>query len=248
MAKSKTTPSGTGVDLGKLFTGALQALSQNQDRLNQLDGTNGDHGDNMVQIFQVAANALSKKKNQPAEKSLAYAAQQVRQLPSGSAQVYANGFENAASTFKGKQIGPQDITTLLSALLSVSPKAGVSQTAPQAQADPFASLLGGLMGGQQAQVGNQQQADPLASLLGGLTGGQQAQEGTEQKVDIASMLLSGGLAFLQAKQSGQDSMTAGVQALLSASPLGQVEHRKESATLVTQGILSVLPQLLGAKK
>jgi len=248
MAKSKTAPLKSGLDLGKLFGGALQALSENRDQLNQMDGMNGDHGDNMVQIFQVAANALSKKKSQPAEKSLAYAAQQVRQLPSGSAQVYASGFENAASTFKGKQIGPQDVTTLLSTLLSVSPQAGGSQTAQQPQADPFASLLGGLMGGQQAQAGTQPQADPFASLLGGLMGGQQAQEGTEQKADIASMLLQGGLAFLQSKQAGQDTMAAGLQALLSASPLGQVPHRKESASLVTQGILSVLPQLLGAKK
>jgi hypothetical protein len=52
---------------------------------------------------------------------------------------------------------------------------------------------------------------------------------------------------MQAKQSGDDTLGAGMKALLSASSLGQAEHRQQSATLITEGLLSVLPELLKSK-
>lgn len=216
------TPSkaSTEVDLAHLFSTVAQTLTGSQERLNSMDGYNGDHGTNMVDIFQIAAAALSKQQGKPPEKALGYAAKQVRKLPSGSAQVYATGFENAAAQFKGQStLGANDVSNLLTTLLGLG---GSAQAAPQPTP----------------------QADPLAAFLGTLTG-DTAERPTADEDTLLENLLEGGMAFLQAKQQGQDDMAAGLQALITASPLGEVPHRQESASLVVTGLLNALPGMLG---
>jgi hypothetical protein len=211
------------LDLAQLFGSVAQSLSGSQERLNGMDGYNGDHGTNMFTIFQTAADALSKQQGKSPEKALGYAANQVRKLPSGSAQVYATGFEDAAARFKGQStLGANDVSNLLTTLLGLG---GAEQAALQpAQPAP--------------------QANPLAALLGSLTGGTTESAATEEDT-LLENIFEGGLAFLQAKQEGQDDMGAGLQALIAASPLGEVPHRQESASLVVTGLLNALPGLLG---
>lgn len=51
----------------------------------------------MVQIFDVVQKAVARKKSVTPSEQLAYASQQLRQkASSGSAQVYAEGLENAS--------------------------------------------------------------------------------------------------------------------------------------------------------
>lgn len=208
-------------DLVKMFGSALDLLSNNKKELNQLDGHNGNHGDNMVQIFDVITSALSDKKDEPVEKSLSHAAKKVRKINSGSAQAYAGNLEEAANLVKGKKLDVTQVATLLTTLL------GAGQAA-KPEPEPKA-------------------ADPLGALLGGLLGGGQKEASQDSAPDWGSLLLQGGMAFMQAKQSGDDTLGAGMKALLSASSLGQSEHRQESATLITEGLLSVLPELLKSK-
>jgi hypothetical protein len=206
-------------DLIKMFGSALELLSNNKKDLNKLDGHNGNHGDNMVQIFDVITNALSDKKDEPVERSLGHAAKQVRKINSGSAQAYAGNLEEAANQVKGNKLDVAQVATLLTTLL------GAGQ-AVKAEPEP--------------------KADPLGALLGGLLGGGE-KESSQEAPDWGSLLLQGGMAFMQAKQSGDDTVGAGMKALLSASSLGQSEHRQQSATLITEGLLSVLPELLKSK-
>lgn len=219
-----TSSSSAGLDLAQLFESVAQTLSENQDRLNNMDSYNGDHGTNMFNIFQVAAEALGKQQGKPPAKALSYTANQVRKLPSGSAQVYANGFEQAAAQFKGQsQLGANDVTGLLTTLLGLG---GAGQSMPQASSQPTP------------------QANPLASLLGALTGDATDSPATDEDT-LMENLLQGGLAFLQARQQGEDNIAAGLQALIAASPLGEVQHRQESASLVVTGLLNALPGLRG---
>ena len=51
----------TELDLSQLFGSLVQSLTQNKDHLNSLDEHNGDHGDNIVKIFEVAADAMAKR-------------------------------------------------------------------------------------------------------------------------------------------------------------------------------------------
>ncbi len=206
-------------DLIKMFGSALELLSNNKKDLNKLDGHNGNHGDNMVQIFDVITSALSDKKDEPVERSLSHAAKQVRKINSGSAQAYAGNLEEAANQVKGNKLDVTQVATLLTTLLGA---------------------------GQAAKPEPEPKADPLGALLGGLLGGGE-KETSQEAPDWGSLLLQGGMAFMQAKQSGDDTVGAGMKALLSASSLGQSEHRQQSATLITEGLLSVLPELLKSK-
>ncbi|MFT3893318.1 MAG: hypothetical protein QM730_16955 [Anaerolineales bacterium] len=47
-----------GLDLASLFNVATQALAANQSTLNQADTENQNHGDNMVQAFNMITQAL----------------------------------------------------------------------------------------------------------------------------------------------------------------------------------------------
>ena len=52
-------PTSSGIDLAQLFGAAAQALTANQSALNQADAGNGNHGDNMAQMFQLITQAVN---------------------------------------------------------------------------------------------------------------------------------------------------------------------------------------------
>jgi len=51
-----------GVDLAKVFGAVAKTLGENRDSLNQADDYNHDHGDHMVQTFDVITRAMKEKK------------------------------------------------------------------------------------------------------------------------------------------------------------------------------------------
>jgi hypothetical protein len=117
-------------------------------------------------------------------------------------------------------------------LLIQSLLGGGQQAAPQSQAD----LLGALMGGQQSapQSGG--------DLLGSLLGGQQSQSaggGLSDGIDVGD-LLNAGMAFMNAKQQGQDNLQAALSALMSAGPMAQKPHRQQSGQVVANALLQAI--------
>ncbi len=208
------------IDLLKLFQTVTSNLSQNQANLNQADTYNHDHGDHMVEIFQVITQAMQEKKGSDPADQLAYASQLLRNKKSGSAQLYAQNLSNASQQFSGKSITPENIGLLLQ------------------------SLLGGQAPNQSQQ--NAPANDPLSAILGGLTGGQnQAQDG-EPSID-ANDLLNAGLAFMQAKQGGSNNLEAAVNALVSSSAMGNSDHRSQSGALVANSVLQLLGSMSKGK-
>jgi len=208
------------IDLLKLFQTVTSNLSQNQANLNQADTYNHDHGDHMVEIFQVITQAMQEKKGSDPADQLAYASQLLRNKKSGSAQLYAQNLSNASQQFSGKSITPDNIGLLLQ------------------------SLLGGQAPNQSQQ--NAPANDPLSAILGGLTGGQnQAQDG-QPSID-ANDLLNAGLAFMQAKQGGSNNLEAAVNALVSSSAMGNSDHRSQSGALVANSVLQLLGSMSKGK-
>jgi hypothetical protein len=208
------------IDLLKLFQTVTSNLSQNQANLNQADTYNHDHGDHMVEIFQVITQAMQEKKGSDPADQLAYASQLLRNKKSGSAQLYAQNLSNASQQFSGKSITPDNIGLLLQSLLG-------GQTPNQSQQNAPAN-------------------DPLSAILGGLTGGQnQAQDG-QPSID-ANDLLNAGLAFMQAKQGGSNNLEAAVNALVSSSAMGNSDHRSQSGALVANSVLQLLGSMSKAK-
>ncbi len=206
------------LDLVNLFQTVASTLAQNQQSLNQADTFNHNHGDNMVQMFEMISKAMLEQKNADPASQLAHAAQVLSQGKSGSAQVYARGLTQAAQEFKGqKQINPEDVLKLITSL----------------------------MGGGQASTGRPSAgiAEVLSTLLSS-SGAQSQQDSGEIGIDD---LLTAGLAFMNAKQQGKSNMDALVQAMVSDSPMSESQHRSQSGALVANTLLQAITALAGRK-
>ena len=208
------------LNLAKLFQSVGKTMLENKNSLNEADTGNHDHGDNMVQIFNIASKAMQAKKGATPSEQLAYAGQQLQSsLKSGSAQLYAEGLARAAQQFKGKKkIGPEDAMPMIQALM------GSAQSSPQSQVD-------------------ESTADPLGSLLGtlggGLLGGQSEKSGAGGGVDVND-LLTAGMAFMQSRQRGDSTVESLVDAFMAGSQMSSSPARVESGKLVANTLLQVI--------
>jgi hypothetical protein len=170
----------------------------------------------MVQIFDLIQKAVTKKSDAPVNDQLAYASEVVeKEASSGSAKLYAEGLAKAASNFKGTDLNADNISMLVNGLMNVS------QSAQSEQDSGSGNLLG--------------------SLLSGLTGGDQEAEG-ENALGMDD-LLRAGMAFYQSKQDGDSNMEAMMDALMAASPLGEVTHRSQSGSIVASTIMKFAQSL-----
>ena len=214
---------GQNVDLAKLFGSVVTTLDQNKTALNKADSYNHDHGDNMVQIFEVVTQAVKAKSNATPAEQLAYASELLQaESQSGSAKLYAQGLQDASSKFEGKKAVTTDSAIdLLQALMGTQTKVAPEALKSQAQqaagqqsgADLLGSLLGGLAGAPQAQ--GDAGADLLGSLLGGLAGSQQSQAGADGADDMLGSLL-GSLTGAQGKGGAAAGGKLDVNTLLNA--------------------------------
>ncbi len=210
------------VNLVKLFQGVAKSLSANQDALNQADTNNHDHGDNMVQVFDVVSQAMKERKGSPASEQLAYASELLRQRENGSAQYYAGGLEQAAQQFTGQKVTTDNAMQLVQTLLG----GGQAPAAPSpaaGQGDLLGSLLSGLAGGTPAS--------PMpAAQAGGL--------------DVGN-LLNAGLSYLSAKQGGAGNADALVGALMTATQGGNTPYRAQSGAVVANALMQALGAMTG---
>ena len=206
MNKTPSRRPKNGTDLSALFNVAAQALAANQSSLNQADAQNQNHGDNMVQAFQMISQAMASQRGAPPSTQLQHASDVLAQnATSGSGQVYAQGLAQAAQQFQGQNaVTPDNAMLLVQSLLG-----GGQQSAPQGGAD----LLGSLLGGQQGQQTNG--VDLGALLSAGMTFMSAKQQGQDNVQAALTALMSGGpLAQSQHRQqSGQLVGNALLQAI-----------------------------------
>ncbi|MBT3240319.1 MAG: DAK2 domain-containing protein, partial [Chloroflexi bacterium] len=212
----------SNIDLLSLFNNVSGVLQKNKTSLNKADDHNGDHGDNMVQTFEMITQAMKEKSGADPADQLAYASQLLRKSKSGSAKLYAEGLGKASNEFEGQKITQQNAMQLIQTLMG-----GGEPAASPDNDNPLNSLLGGLLGG--AQSGPASQSDSgldVGDLLGGLLGGSQASNDSQDSPGLdAGDLLNAGLAFMSAKQSGDSTVEALVDAVVSATPFAQSAHR-----------------------
>jgi hypothetical protein len=244
-----TTPQTGQVDLARSFSAVTRALKANQASLNASDEYNHNHGDNMVKNFQVITTAMRQKKDAAPSEQLQYASQALaKRANSGSAQMYAQGLSQAAERLQGQRgIDANSMITLVQALMG----GGQASAPAPASAGGMGDLLGSLLGGgATAQPTQPQSAGGLGDLLGSLLGGEPQQQSTPQQSGGLDMgtLLSAGMAFLQARQQGQDVLPALVQAIVSGSQMSNSAHHNQSGTLVASTLLNTIGGMLGGKK
>ena len=155
-------------DLSTVFKTVTEALKENQSNLDAADEYNGNHGTHMVETFNLIQKAVKSKSDKSASEQLAYASQKLRaSTTSGSAQLYADGLEDAAEQFKGKEFNQKSAGTLINALMGSKP------SAEGGSGDFLSTLLGGLTGTAQPttqpqahQPAPEQPGDLVGSLLG----------------------------------------------------------------------------------
>ena len=119
----------SNVDLVKLFSTVAETLVENQTSLNKADEYNQDHGDHMVDIFQMITGAVKEAPKDNLSSGLATASKLLTEKPSGSADMYAKGLAQAADYFQGQDLDANSILPLLQTMLgggeaSVSKGAG----------------------------------------------------------------------------------------------------------------------------
>ena len=220
-------------DLGALFGAALQAMTAHRQEVNDLDGYNGNHGDNMVENVRLITKSLQKKSARPPAEALQYASRRLQANGrGGTSQYYARGLSQAAEQLQGQPaLDGAGVVSLVQSLLAAIPSQG-QQPQPQPGGSVLEQVLG-LAGGQPAQPS-----------------GQPAQPGPQDSGldlgDVLGVLVPAGLAFLQAKQAGADTASAAGQALTSALTSGQVNPlqagnpRAAAGGLIAQSILQAL--------
>ena len=219
MNKTSSQHPQQGADLSAIFSAAAQALAANQSSLNQADHQNQNHGDNMVQAFNMIAEAMAKHPDAPPSAQLQHASNYLAQnTTSGSGQLYAQGLAQAAQQFQGQSaVTPENAMQLIQSLL------GGGQ-APTQQSG--GGLLGSLLGGQHAQTSSMGQPEGL---------------------DLGA-LLSAGMTFMSAKQHGQDNVQAALTALMSGGPMTQNSYRQQSGQLVGNALLQAIAAMAAGRQ
>ena len=213
MKQRTARPPKRGTDLSAIFSAAAQTLAANQASLNQADAENQNHGDNMVQAFNMIAQAMASQRGAPPSQQLQHASQYLAQnATSGSGQIYAQGLAQAAQQFEGRSaVTPENALTLVQSLL------GGGQPASQSGGS---DLLGSLLGGQPAQPVQSSQGIDLGALLSaGLTFMSAKQQGQDNVQAALTALMSGGPMSQRPhrEQSGQLVANALLQAIAGMS-------------------------------
>ena len=240
------------LDLSELFGAALQSVMAHRQEINDLDGYNGNHGDNMVENMRMVVEALQEKSTQPPAEALGYASQKLQTNGrGGTSQYYAQGLGRAADQVQGRStLEENDVVSIVQSILGAIPsQGGQQQQQPQPGGGVLEQILG-MAGAQQPQAGG----SVLEQILG-MAGAQQPQAGPAAGPlddgldlgDVLGALVPAGLAFLQAKQTGADPASAVGRALIGAlmgqghmNPLQAGTPRAAAGGLVAQSILQAL--------
>jgi hypothetical protein len=156
------------VDLGELFGAALHTIEEKRTEINDLDGYNGNHGDNMVQNMRVIRDVVAAHEGEPPSEALRFAGQELaRRGQGGTSQYYVRGLNQAADQLEGHtEMRQGEVMTLVQSLLGSVPQQGHPQ-----QMQSGGSVLDQMLG----MAGNQVAAQTDGSPLGAFVESQQGQ-------------------------------------------------------------------------
>jgi hypothetical protein len=215
--------------LAPLFRAVGETLRSNRGQLNAADPLNGNHGDHMVQVFDVAAQAAERVRGASLADAMQAAAQQLaRQTGNGSAQLYALGLDQVAQQFRRYDISLDDLLGYVTKTLTDNSESGAS--AGMRSGDTLKALVAGLVGWKTAAENQAGQDSRLGDELSSPGGGPLA----------LGALFDLGVAYMQAKARGGERSQVLADAAASASPLSQTPHRYQSGKLAIQALLEAI--------
>ena len=98
------------LELAPLFEAVGKALLENREKLNLADLVNANHGDHMIEVFQIAAGAAKDKEGTGLAEAMEYAASLLeRQAANGSAQSYSRGLRQIAIQMRKREISLDEL-------------------------------------------------------------------------------------------------------------------------------------------
>jgi len=206
--------------LEPIFRAVGDALSQSQSALNQADPLNGNHGDHMVEIFQIATQAAQEKESASPAEAMAYAADLLEACSgNGSATLYAHGLRQVAEQLRRYDISLDELVTYIRKALREE------KTSSQG-----------------AEPGLVRSGEILRALLAGLANWGQVEQGRTPSGNSLDMgaLFELGMAYWQARQRGSERAAVMADAAASVSPLSKVPHRYQSGKLAIQALLEAM--------
>jgi hypothetical protein len=209
-------------DLAPVFQAAADALSQQREALNLADSTNANHGDHMLEIFQVAARAVQTLPLSNLPDTLEQASRLLAQLEdNASAQVYARGLEQFGQAFRRHQVEFGDLAGYIQNIVPEPAPGGNPDGQPPAKS--------------KADRG----AEVLKALVSGLSAWGQVENGenpSEKGIDMG-YLFELGMIYMQAKSHGGSRLDVLSEAAVNASPLSRLSYRLQSGKLAFHALL-----------
>ncbi len=214
--------------LAQVFEAVLQAVREKQPDFNQADAQNHNHGDHMVEIFQLAVATLSELKQESLSESMLRTGLVLRKLEgNGSARVYADGLVAFAQKLEQYAVGQAELVRFVRKKLaddgSNKAIAGKLLDDPQSTQDDRSGQI-------------------LKALVEGLSAWKQMDSGLHAQgrvLDIGA-LFELGIIYFQAKQRNGSNIEILADAAVSASPLNQSNHRALSGKIAIQAFLMAL--------
>ena len=223
-----TPHSSSHFELAPLFQAIGEVLRLNQAALNQADTVNGNHGDHMVEIFDLATRAAQDKADLDLAGAMLSASQLLEQTAqNGSAQLYARGLAHIATQFRSHGITLENLLPYVQKTLSERKEAQQSS-----EGDSTASS-----------------GAVLKALMTGLSAWEQAENGqtvSEHPLDMG-VLFQFGMAYIQAKQRGGSRSEVIADAAVSVSPLSRTPYRYQSGKLAIHALLEAMQQAGGTQ-
>lgn len=216
-------------DLASLFQVVGDVLRQNRQYFNEADPINGNHGDHMVEVFEIATHAAEELPDAAVADAMEHAARLLSaRVDNGSAQVYAHGLEQLARQLRRYNVSLDNLLVYVQGALTEA-------KGPSATDQPATGL----------PEGGASSGDVLKALMNGLAGWAQIENGqsqSERPLDMGA-LFEFGMAYMQAKQRGGERVEILADAAASVSPLSKVPHRYLSGKLAIQALLSAMQQI-----
>ena len=205
-------------DLSSIFNAVGEALRQNKDAFNQADPINANHGDHMVEVFELAARAADEKRDAGVADAMEYGANLLAaQADNGSARMYAHGLGQMARQLRRYHVSLEDLLLYVRGALSKDKEAGMPE--PEVSS-----------------------GDVLKALMNALAGWGQIESGqvpTDSPLDMGA-LFEFGMAYMQAKQRGGSRIEILADAAASVSPLSKTPHRYLSGKRAIQALLTAM--------
>jgi hypothetical protein len=190
----------------------------------QADPYNQNHGDHIVEIFDLTADSINSLAGQPLSDAMEFAAGQLVSLPAnGSAQVYAKGLAQFAQRFREYGVSTEELMMYVRGLLKSDKE------------DPTIRV-------NKKEERSSQRAEVLKALMAGLADWRTVDKGEEPTRDPLDVgyLFDLGVAYMSAKTRGGGRAKVIADAAVSVTPLNAIPHRAESGRLAIQTLLEAM--------